>query len=1537
MLLISRLRSKFKKDVQFTDIYSINSSLNTIFSMVQKASSISIDNMSNVESKSIPIPTVSKQQERITIAIRLGLPPALFNVNMLFQISGTLNFKFLKQAFTEVIARHEALRTNFVWNSQKHITLQVIHDMSQVNFDVQHQMLTSDTQLDKTLEELANYPFNIESDLLIRSYTLNSSSATFLFITLHHLVTDGWSEFNLLRELSFFYNNLIMKKEETLPALPVQYLDYTCNLHYRYSFYSSKVEKNSKRAYWKTVLSRTAPLEFPAAKNTDVHKKQYKGKHIDFSIAPNISNRVQSFCKTNNITPFILGLTAFSIMIGKTAHQDNFLIATPFPNRIPGTEDLIGFFLNLFILEARLDNGVKLIELLEHFKQNFREATANEIPFQDLIALQPNTKSYSSLVNASFVMQPYQNKLSLVNTEVVELPAPSPFAHHALVFYFDLTSCRIVFDVDILSSQTISAFVKIFSGLLDEIISAPNKTLEDISLAHYFDEDPWLQGGLTKVELNSVLHQVYNVEKSVPTHIALCYQNKSLTYRQLIQQSNLIAMQLKSLEPNLNLPIVILYERGFLPIVCSLAVMSIGGFYTCIDPENPSNRIQHILQDCGATIILSHPTLRDKHSTLFNTQHFILFDVKKLIDDTPYSASHSHFTLSEITPKMPAYCIYTSGSTGNPKGIINFHGGLKNLIEDHIDRYGLNLKTRALQQASLSFDASIVEVWPTLCVGGTVCLPDKKEIQAGPPLADFMRRLQINFTTLVPDVVEATLFCDELDFPNLLTLISAAAALSEELKAKILEKFPNIKLYVNFGHSEASVCAISTKRLTSIDKDIPGERIGTPLPGFDVCIVDQHRQPLPRGFNFTGELTLRSICGSIGKLLKPSSKQSPFIHTESSDSLFTGDCATVVDGEIFFRHRYSHHFLKIRGLRIVPQSVVNPLEKQAIIKKAWVSVCQNKKTLSQQLVAYVQVDHAKLKKIAKHLSDNAFMKVQEKRLALNNSTLAVPLPISLIRQKPVEPDELANCASDLAGRLSFLTPNSLLLLGHSNHYLLGYLLDEFANDLQQVVVIETQTDCEDHLESFKSTFPTVHFTFIYENFSTPLKTFGKYAPQSMCFDMIILGNRMVENLPSYTYLQNLISKLTKYLKNPGYLVLSAIPNLHTKKNEHNYAQRKKNITSDKSTQALCAEHTALLDERLALDPYFFNQQYFKALGFYYSDPQLKLNEGISEYSLYYLDIIAYYGDSTIPVNVIEKDKWLNWEDLPTSKSAENENTILELFDKSTDYLAIHSIPNKNYQSTTKAGLRPHAFYEFLLNQNIGFEDAFFRPSPVTPHCFDLIISHHPSQCVSIAAPSVGATYSSPKAAHVLSDHSKELKSALKTDIPRYAIPNRFIFLEDFPRLFNGKVDAKALETLGSNFIPDVSHTIKAKSPLEQTIIKIFAELLEIDDAEGISREGDAGDFFALGGTSLSVTQCASAITKAVGCTFEAKLMYDHYCCAKDIAEYLEKTYPTNLSPSLTRKFDTNRSHSTDALPPVNNDVKRDNISLTPDPINYPEQ
>jgi amino acid adenylation domain-containing protein/non-ribosomal peptide synthase protein (TIGR01720 family) len=896
---------------------------------------------------------LSFAQERLWFIDKLQGSIA-YHMPWVFRLTGDLNISALEAAFGAITDRHELLRT--VIREDDGIGYQQVMPTGQWHLQQQDMeaITRQGSNLSAFIETFIQQPYNLSQDPVLRVLLIRLSAQEYrLLIVLHHIAFDGWSIAVMVRELVEGYRAWQENRSINLPPLPVQYADYA---RWQKGYLSGPVLEE-KCSYWKAQLDHITPLTL-LTDHARSAEQSFSGGVVHKLLSPSLLTALKTLSTREGATLFMTLLSVYKVLLYRYTAQEDICVGSPIAGRqLQETEDLIGFFVNTLALRSTVRGSQSFIELLQQVKQTTLDAYQHqELPFEKVVEALGVERNLSStpVFQVMFVLQ------NMPESEALDLGGVFLQSEDAGIINskFDLNltisespeglELALVYCSDLFNSVTIERMLGHYENLLQAIVAGSNTSIATLPM-------------LTPEETQEVLVTFNNTESPFPRHatilslfeeqatespdaVALVAGDERVTYKVLNERANQLGHYLQSLGVREETPVPLCLNRGIDMIVAILGVMKAGGAYLPIDPKYPANRINFIVADSNAGIVITTAAL----AGLFNNkeQQLVLLDT----DREKISAIPTIATQHALQAGNLAYIIYTSGSTGQPKGVLTEHRSLVNYIQHQSRFFGIQPADRVLQFSNYCFDPSVEQIFLALCNGAALVLFEEGLQFETERFEQFLLEQRISHLHATPG------FLNTLrpgTYGGLKRVVAGGEICSPQLAAQWSRL---VNFYNKYGPTETTISVLEYPVNVSIHHDLLP--VGKPLANTIAYIIDQYDQPVPVGV--AGELCIGGIPVARGYLNRPvlmaqKFVPDPFSSRPGARMYRTGDQARwLPDGNISFVGRADEQ-VKIRGYRIELGEVEKILHQAAGVKQCAVLVKENKKGI-KQLIAYIVTD-----------------------------------------------------------------------------------------------------------------------------------------------------------------------------------------------------------------------------------------------------------------------------------------------------------------------------------------------------------------------------------------------------------------------------------------------------------------------------------------------------------------------------------------------------------------------------------------------------
>ena len=905
-------------------------------------------------------------QQRLWFLEQMGNLGSTYHIPVRLRLRGALERDALVRALDRIVARHEALRTTFPAVDGEPVQRIASAEASAFPL-VEHDFRASvdaEAELHRLMRDEMAAPFDLARGPLIRGRLVRMASDDHaLLLTMHHIVSDGWSAGVLHRELGALYAAFARGDADPLPPLPLQYADYAA--WHRRSVEGPVLE--AQAAYWTQTLTGAPELiELPADRPRPP-RQDFAGASLDVALDEGLSDALRALSQRHGTTLFMTLLAGWAAVLARLSGQDDVVIGTPSANRGRAeVEELIGFFVNTLPVRVDLSDSPDVGELLERVKTRALEAQRNQdIPFEQVVERVRPTRSlaYTPLFQVMFAWQNAPGG----DLQLPGLTVADPDAGDADTAKFDLTLAlweqdgRIVGTVEYATALFDRATVERFTEYLRRVLAGMAE--DDAARVDGIAILPAAERARV-VEAWNATDAAYSAEQCVhalfeaqaartPGATAVSHDGERVTYAELNARANRLAHHLRRRGVGREVRAAICMERGVEMVVSMLAILKAGGAWVPLDPAHPAERLERMLADSGAAVLLTQDRLRAALPAAAG------IDVLRVDAEGPAIAAESaENPESGATPGGLAYVIYTSGSTGTPKGVGIEHRALVNHMAWFIRDFGVTASDRVLQKTPVVFDASVWEFYAPLLVGGELVMARHEGERDPRYLARTLRDRGVTVLQLVPSLLRVLLDEPELaECTSLRQLFCGGEPLPGELVRRAAQLLPGVRITNLYGPAE---CCIDTSMHRCGDAD--GERavvpIGRPVSNTQSYVLDSALRPVPVGV--PGELCIGGVQvgrGYLGRAALTAEKfvPDPFGAEPGARLYRTGDRVRwSAAGELEFLGRTDFQ-VKIRGVRIELGEIEAALRDHPAVRDAIV-LARADAPGEKRLVAYVVSD-----------------------------------------------------------------------------------------------------------------------------------------------------------------------------------------------------------------------------------------------------------------------------------------------------------------------------------------------------------------------------------------------------------------------------------------------------------------------------------------------------------------------------------------------------------------------------------------------------
>ncbi|MEN7334056.1 non-ribosomal peptide synthase/polyketide synthase [Pseudomonas aeruginosa] len=901
---------------------------------------------------------LSYAQQRMWFLWHLEPQSGAYNLPSAVRLNGPLDRQALERAFASLVQRHETLRTVFPRGADDSLAQAPLQRPLEVAFEDCSGLpeAEQEARLREEAQRESLQPFDLCEGPLLRVRLIRlGEERHVLLLTLHHIVSDGWSMNVLIEEFSRFYSAYATGAEPGLPALPIQYADYAL---WQRSWLEAG-EQERQLEYWRGKLGERHPvLELP----TDHPRPavpSYRGSRYEFSIEPALAEALRGTARRQGLTLFMLLLGGFNILLQRYSGQTDLRVGVPIANRNRAeVEGLIGLFVNTQVLRSVFDGRTSVATLLAGLKDTVLGAQAHQdLPFERLVEA---FKVERSLSHSPLFQVMYNHQPLVADIEALDSVAGLSFGQldwKSRTTQFDLSLdtyekggrlyAALTYATDLFEARTVERMARHWQNLLRGMLENPQASVDSLPMLDAEERYQLLEGwNATAAEypLQRGVHRLFEEQvERTPTAPALAFGEERLDYAELNRRANRLAHALIERGVGADRLVGVAMERSIEMVVALMAILKAGGAYVPVDPEYPEERQAYMLEDSGVELLLSQ-----SHLKLPLAQ-----GVQRIDLDQADAWLENHVENNpgiELNGENLAYVIYTSGSTGKPKGAGNRHSALSNRLCWMQQAYGLGVGDTVLQKTPFSFNVSVWEFFWPLMSGARLVVAAPGDHRDPAKLVELINREGVDTLHFVPSMLQAFLQDEDVaSCTSLKRIVCSGEALPADAQQQVFAKLPQAGLYNLYGPTEA---AIDVTHWTCMEEGKDAVPIGRPIANLACYILDGNLEPVPVGV--LGELYLAGRGLARGYHQRPGLTAERFVASPfvAGERMYrTGDLARYrANGVIEYAGRIDHQ-VKLRGLRIELGEIEARLLEHPWVREAAVLAVDGK-----QLVGYVVLE-----------------------------------------------------------------------------------------------------------------------------------------------------------------------------------------------------------------------------------------------------------------------------------------------------------------------------------------------------------------------------------------------------------------------------------------------------------------------------------------------------------------------------------------------------------------------------------------------------
>lgn len=883
---------------------------------------------------------LSYNQQGLWVLNQLMDGETLYHTPTAARLRGPLDVAALKNALQAIVDRHAALRT--VFRIVEGTPQQFVNDFRLDVPVVDLKDISSDVREAEALRLLkteSTKPFDLMNGPLLRAFVVRlNEDDHMMLVTMHHIVTDGWSMGIFNRELAEFYRAYVNGKEPSLPDLSIQYSDYATWQRE----WLSGIRYTSQLDYWKSQFATpSTALELPTdhPRQSMQELRGVRAAHHKLVLSSELTGALKQLSQTENVTLFMMLIAAFKVLLHRYTNEEDIVVGTPIAGREqPQTEDLIGLFINTLALRTNVSSDLTFAELLARVKQTAIGAYQHSaLPFERLVKeVQPNRAAgQNPLFQVMFVLQTESiQPLNLDGLTVEPFRIENPLAK------FDLTLdiferdrqliCQFEANAELFEAATIERMMGHFQVLLEAIVNDPSRRVVDLPILTDAERNQLLvEWNRTEAEYPAMqgIHELFERQAaSTPDAVALISGDEELTYCELNQRANRLAHYLRERGVKPDTLVGMHLERTTELIIALMAILKAGGAYVPLDPAYPEGRLELMIRDSGAPLLLTQKSL----ATKLPSSDAVTICIDELSDELARQSDLNPPSVSNS--ENVAYVIYTSGSTGKPKGVLVPHRSVVNLLTSVSQTPGMTSRDVVLAITTVSFDIAVSEVILPLTVGAKIVLVPREVAADGAQLLRIIRDRKVTFVDATPATWRLLLAAGWVGTPGL-TAICTGEAMPSDLAVSLTERAERV--WNGYGPTETTVWS----SFYEVPRNSKRVLIGRPIANTALYVLGANLEPVPIGVS--GELYIGGDGVTLGYHNRPDLTDERFVadpFRPGARMYKTGDVARFLpDGNLECLGRNDDQ-VKLRGYRIELGEIETALMDHHAIREAAVIV-----------------------------------------------------------------------------------------------------------------------------------------------------------------------------------------------------------------------------------------------------------------------------------------------------------------------------------------------------------------------------------------------------------------------------------------------------------------------------------------------------------------------------------------------------------------------------------------------------------------------
>ncbi|MFC7518964.1 amino acid adenylation domain-containing protein, partial [Herbaspirillum sp. GCM10030257] len=933
MKTVSRIRTELGLEVPMAELFA-RPTLSAFAAAVKEAAASDLPSITPVP-RDAPL-ELSYAQQRLWFLAQIGDVSQAYHMPTGVRLHGSLDREALRRTLDRVVARHEALRTTFAQVDGVPVQRIAPPDVGfqLIEFDLRASK-DPEAELSALADKEAATSFDLESGPPIRGRLIRLGEEEHaLLITMHHIVSDGWSMGILIREISTLYRAYCMEQDDPLPALPVQYADYAA---WQRRWISGEVLQ-SQAEFWKRTLADAPVLSSPPADRPRPREQSYDGAAIALEIDARLTRRLKEIGQRNGVTLYMTMLAAWALVIARLSGQDDVVIGTGGANRMrTEVEPLIGFFVNTLALRIGVPEEMSAATLLQNVRSIALDAQKHQdLPFEHVveIANPPRSTSHTPLFQVMFAWQNGggEEQIAMHGLSLEALQTSYEVAKFDMTINLAENGERVVGGIEyataLFERETMERYAGYFLNALIAIADNDAARVDRIPLIDA-RECQWLLEGVNRITpeqtSDTFVHELFEQHaERAPHACAMVHEDTEVSYAELNERANRLARFLREQGVGPDTLVGLCLERGIDMIVSLVAVLKAGGAYVPLDARYPAKRLTYTLADCTPLLVLTHADVGESARAVLDSAGVAVIAVDseahRWRDHAPHNLGRAETGLCAF---HLAYVIYTSGSTGEPKGVMIEHRNLSRLFSATDSWFSFGPRDVWTLFHSFAFDFSVWEIWGALAHGGRLVIVPHLVTRSPQQFYELVCSEGVTVLNQTPSAFRQLIEAQQRsDGEHVLRHVVFGG---EALETASLgpwyadRRNSGARLMNMYGITETTV-HVTCRPLDIEDTEREGfSPIGHRIPDLRLYLLDRHGQPVPTGA--AGEIYVGGAGVARGYLNRSDLNaerfvDDPFAGMPGARMYRTGDLARyLTNGDIEFLGRNDTQ-VKVRGFRI---------------------------------------------------------------------------------------------------------------------------------------------------------------------------------------------------------------------------------------------------------------------------------------------------------------------------------------------------------------------------------------------------------------------------------------------------------------------------------------------------------------------------------------------------------------------------------------------------------------------------------------------